>query len=124
MKIELLKKFFVNIFGGKIDYDIEEEEIDQLPSIIPQNHNNLNNLSGGQSCYSHITSNSHPYSSIYSPVYGSTSYYGSLEDGLDYIEYRKKELKKEFTEYPELLNSVLADLREEKIKKLKKKNNG
>jgi len=127
--MKIFKKLLFNIFGGKIEPIVEKEE--ELISVI--NPKVVIHHSTGYHHPKH--SNSHPPSSIYSSFSGCTTLTSipsnwsvsgctSMEEPFDYLEYRRKELKKEFEENPELLNCVLADLREDKIKKIRKKNYG
>jgi len=101
---KLIKNLKFKIFGGKIEEDIEKD--DELISVInPKIKKTKKTYS---SSYYHINSS-----------YYSNSGCTSMDEYIDYKDYRRKQLKDELMNDRELLMSVLSDLREEKIEKIK-----
>lgn len=99
----LIKNLKFKIFGGKIEEDIEKD--DELISVINPK----------------IKKTKKTYSSSYYHI--NNSYYSSgctsMDESIDYKEYKRKQLKDELMNDRELLMSILSDLREEKIEKIK-----
>ena len=98
---KLIKKFKFKLFGGEVEDTENELESAITPNVVIHHTN---------SGYTHRS-----YNINWSSMSGQTS----AEEPLDYKEFRRKQLKDELMNDRELLMSVLSDLREEKINKIK-----
>ena len=108
---KLIKKLKFKLFGGEVEEDIinidDIDENDNLVSVI------------NPKIVIHHSNSGYTYPS-YNINWSSMSGQTSVEEPLDYKEFRRKQLKDELMNDTELLMIVLSDLREEKINKIKK----